>query len=111
RLICVAAGYEGDMKVIKRIVGRRVDGEAPRRSVLEALVHGQDDQLAGAGQAAVVQQTRQVRPRPRAVARVPAQNLLDSRSHCEFLSWAAGRLGATPVELLGHLHVVGTPED
>ena len=46
--------------MIMRIVGGRVDREAARRAVLEALVDRQDDQLAGAAQPALHQDAGEI---------------------------------------------------
>jgi hypothetical protein len=43
--------------------------------VLEALIDGEDDELAGAGERAVVQQARQVRERAGVLGRVPREDL------------------------------------
>ena len=72
----VAARRERQLEVVIRVVAGGVRGEAARRAVLEALVHGEDDELAGAGEAAVVQQARQVGFGAWVVALVPAQNFL-----------------------------------
>ena len=47
--------------------------------MLEALVHRQDDHAAGAAEAPLHQEARQVRLRPRAVAFVPGEDLADLR--------------------------------
>ena len=76
RGVRVAARLDAQLEVIARVVGRGVLGEAPRRSVLEALVDRQDHELARPAEAAVVQQPRQVRQRARVVGGVPGQDLL-----------------------------------
>ena len=43
----IAAAFDRQLEVVMRIVGRRIGRERARRSVLEALIDGQDDQFAG----------------------------------------------------------------
>src|SRR5207245_882697 len=65
--------------VVLGIVPRRVGRERSRRTVLEALVDRQDDQLAGAGEAAVHEQPVDVGERAGVVGGVPAEDLSDAR--------------------------------
>src|SRR5205814_4630447 len=81
RRVRVAAGLDGELEVVARIVRRRVDREAARRAVLDALVHRQDHELARAGQRAGGEQTREVRQRAGTVAAVPGQDLFYSLAH------------------------------
>ena len=81
RRIGVAAGLDGELEVIARVVRGWVDGEAARRTVLDALVDRQDDQPSAASQGAGVQQPREVRQRARVVAAVPGQDLSHSIVH------------------------------
>src|SRR5438309_7110946 len=81
RRVGVAAGRDGQLEVVTRIVRVRVHGEAAGRAVLDALVHRQDHEPAGAGERARVQQARQVRQRAGIVAAVPGQDLSHSFAH------------------------------
>ena len=81
RRVCVASGVDGELKVIARVVGGRIDGEAARRAMLEALVHGQDHEFAGARELAVVEHPRQVAAHAGVFGIVIAQNLSNSFGH------------------------------
>src|SRR5215472_11376763 len=81
RGVGVAARVDGELEVIGRIVARRIDGEAPRGAVLEALVHGQDDEPPRAGQTPMVHDAGQIGASARIVTVVPRENLLHARSH------------------------------
>jgi len=75
RGVGVAAGVDRELEVVARVVAGGVRREAARRAVLEALVHRQDHELAGAAQPAVVQQPGQVVEGPRVVRAVPGEDL------------------------------------
>jgi len=81
----VAAGVERQLEVIPRVVACGVRREAARRTVLEALVHGQDHELAGAGQAPAVHESVEVGERAGVPRGVTAQDLADSMRHAPFL--------------------------
>ena len=51
----IAARFDRELEVIKRIVSRGIWGEGARRPMLEALIDRQNHQLAGSRQPAVVQ--------------------------------------------------------
>ena len=51
RGVGVAAGVDGELEVVARVVAGGVGREAARRAVLEALVDRQDHHLARAGEA------------------------------------------------------------
>src|SRR5687768_7090381 len=63
--------------MIVRIVGRRVGREAARRAMLEPLVDRQDDQLAGAAEAALHQDAGEIRLGAGIVALVVGEDLLN----------------------------------
>src|SRR5208282_1331162 len=77
----VASRIDSELKVIARVVRRRIDREASRRAMLEALVHGQDYELAGARELAVVEHPRQVAAHACVFGIVVAQNLSNSLGH------------------------------
>src|SRR5712692_8344515 len=81
RGIGVTAGLDGQLEVIIRVIAGRVRREAAGRAVLEALVHRQDHELAGATEAAVVEQTGKVHASAGIIALVPAQDLTYTFSH------------------------------
>src|SRR5881392_2207772 len=54
------AGIERELEMIMRVIGRRVGAEAAHRAVREAMVDRQDDQLAGAAEPAMHQDTGEV---------------------------------------------------
>ena len=56
----VAAALDGQLDEVLRVEVGRVLGEGGRRRVLDALVDRQDRQVAGAAEAAVVEQRAQV---------------------------------------------------
>ena len=72
RGISIATRRQGQFKVIIGIVSRRVDRKAPGGTVLEALVHGQNYELAGSCQPAGIQYAREIRLSPWIVTFVPA---------------------------------------
>src|SRR5215471_13109260 len=74
RRIGVASSFDGEPKVVGRIVAGRVDGEASRGTVLEALVHGQDDEAAGAGQAPVIHDPGKIGAGASVVAVIPGED-------------------------------------
>ena len=83
-----AAGLDRQLEVIERVVARGVRGKAPRRAMLEALIHRQDHQPPGASERPRVQHTRQVRARTRVIAPVPAQDFLHPLRHrARLRSW------------------------
>ena len=81
RGVCVASRIDGELKVIARVVGGRIDGEASRRAMLEALVHGQNYEFASTRQLAVVEHPRQVAAHAGVFGIVIAKNLSNSLSH------------------------------
>src|SRR5450759_2805806 len=89
RRVGVAARVDGQLEVVARVVAGGVGREAARRAVLEALVDRQHDELAGAGEAPVVEHPVEVGERAGVVRRVPAQYLLDSI--CHLLASVGGR--------------------
>src|SRR5207244_10924122 len=54
RGVGVAPGCEGELEVIARVVRRRVEREAARRTVLETLIDRQNHETSGPGQAPVI---------------------------------------------------------
>ena len=74
---CRARVVEGELEMIVRVVARRVGREAPRRAVLEPLVHGQDHHFAGAAQLAVHQHAGKVGLGAGIVALVIVENFAD----------------------------------
>jgi hypothetical protein len=70
RRVCVAAGLDRHARVVLGVVARGVRREAARGAVLEALVDRQDDELAGAGERARVQEAAQVRAHARGLVLV-----------------------------------------
>src|SRR6266496_2637249 len=84
RSVRVAARVDRELEVVARIVAVRVRGERARGAVLEALVDGQDDELASARQATVREQARDVGERARAVGGIPRQDLLHAVGHFGF---------------------------
>src|SRR5439155_6240693 len=81
---------ERQLEVVPRIVRSRIGREGARGAMLEALVYGQDHELAAARQAPVVHEARQVGERARVVASVPAQDLSYSLAHGRKLSSEMG---------------------
>src|SRR4029077_18256402 len=79
-----AAGLDREAVVVQRIVRRGVHREAARRSVLEPLIDGEDDQAPGACQLTGVQQPGKVGQRAGVVAAVPAQDLSDALGYVTF---------------------------
>ena len=53
--IGITAGVNGKLEVVVGVVTRRIRRKAPGRPVLKALVNRQDDQLAGAAEAAMIE--------------------------------------------------------
>ncbi|EAU63618.1 hypothetical protein STIAU_6444 [Stigmatella aurantiaca DW4/3-1] len=80
RRVGAATRLDGELGVVVGIIPGHVGAEGARRTVLEALIHGQDDQLAGAGERAGVQQAGQVGEGARVVGWVPREDLLDAIS-------------------------------
>ena len=78
RGVGVEAGVERELEMVERIVGGRVGSERAVGAVLEALVDGQDDEFAGAGEFAGVHDARQVGERAGVVAAVPGEDFLDA---------------------------------
>src|SRR6202022_4746307 len=60
RRVCVASGVDRELEMIARIVRGRIDREASRRAVLEALVDRQDYELGGAPALARVEHARRI---------------------------------------------------
>src|SRR4029450_6454654 len=89
RRIGVTAGADGELEVVGRVVGGRVHREGARGPVLEALIDGEDDEAPRAGESTVVEEARQVGAGPGAVARVPAEDFLDSLLHGRRPFWLA----------------------
>ena len=81
RGIGVAAGVDGQLKMVVRVVAGGVWRKAAGRPVLKALVNRQDDQLAAAAEATVIEQAGDIRPRTGIVAIIPTQNFLDAFCH------------------------------
>ena len=79
--ISVAAGLDGQLEMVARIVRRRVHGKAACRTVLEPLIHRKHDKSACPGQTAVVQYPGQVGERAGIVAAVPTQDFAYSIVH------------------------------
>ena len=77
----VASRVDGELKVIARVVRRWIDREASRGPMLEALVHGQNDEFAGAGEFAVVEHPRQVVAHAAVIGIVVAENLTNALGH------------------------------
>src|SRR5712691_8177718 len=77
----VAGGLDRQLEVVPGIVARRIDREAPGRAVLEALVHRQNQALAGPLQRTVVQNARQVRLHAGVIRTVPTQDFSDAVRH------------------------------
>ena len=81
RRVGVAAGIDGQLKMIERTVSSWIGSKTPGRAMLEPLVYGQNHQLASPRQFSMAQQTGDIRSCSRVVAAVPAQDLLNSISH------------------------------
>ena len=78
RGVRVTAGFDGELDVIVGIVRGRIRRKRPGRSVLEALVDGKDDHLAGAAELAGVEQPSQIGEGAGIVGWVPGQNLTNA---------------------------------
>ena len=61
RRIGIASGLQSEIEMVARIVGRRIGFKAASRTMFESLVDRKDDELAGAGECAVIQQPGEVR--------------------------------------------------
>src|SRR5208282_6330823 len=81
RRVCVASGIDGELKVIARVIGGRIDREASRGAMLEALVHGQDYEFTCARELAMVEHPRQVAAHAGVFGIVIAKNLSNSLGH------------------------------
>src|SRR5688572_27211773 len=79
--IGVATGINGQLIMIERTVPSWIGGKAPGWTMLEALVHWQNDQLPRPRQFSMAQQTGDIGFCSRVIAAVPAQDLLNSISH------------------------------
>src|SRR5581483_1271724 len=101
----VAARVDREAEVIRGIIAGRVHREAPRGTVLEALVHRQDHQLAGAGETPGVEEPGDVGAGTGTVAAVPAADLLHARFDRLPPPFRSRTLST--IELVGHRHVVG----
>ncbi len=73
------AGGERKTEMVVRVVGGRVGGEGAGGAVLEALVHRQDHQLAGAAELALHEDAGEVGLGARVVALVVVEDRLDLR--------------------------------
>ena len=60
RSIGIAAGVNGELVVIEGVVAGGVLGKGTGRTMLEPLIHGQDDHLAGTREGAGLQHPTQV---------------------------------------------------
>src|SRR5262249_30585761 len=87
-------GFDRQLEVIVRIIGRRIDGEAARRTVLESLVDRQDHQPAAAAELAVHQDAGEIVLGAGIVALVPRQNLPDLRRHLHGAPLSASYAGS-----------------
>src|SRR6516225_684332 len=56
----VTSGLNRYLEVVVRVVACRVDGEAPRRTMLEALVDRQNHEFAGPGKVPMVEQASDI---------------------------------------------------
>ena len=81
RRVGVASRVERELEVIGGVIRRRIDGEAARRAVLEALVNRQDDELAGAGEAPRHHHPREVGKHAGVLAGIVTENFFDSLGH------------------------------
>src|SRR6185437_14230839 len=81
RRVGVASGVAGEREMIARIVGRRIWSEAPRRTVLEALVYGQDDEGYGAGESSVIDHSGKVAKYARVFRALETQNFPGTLGH------------------------------
>ncbi len=78
RRVGVATGVDRELKVVVGVVGVGVGGEAASGPVLETLIDGQNDELAGAGEPPRVEQARDLGERAGVVGAIVGQNLLDA---------------------------------
>src|SRR5207247_8187247 len=103
----VAARLDGQPEVIGGIVRVWIDGEAPRWAVLEALVYGQDDEPARAGEASVIHDAGEIGAGARVLAVVPGEDLFHARFHDRpsFLEWLPA------VEFFRRVVFVGTADE
>src|SRR5262249_33033022 len=81
RGVGVASRLDSQLEVIAGIVGGRVGREAAGRAVFKALVHGQDDELAGSPQPAMLEQAGEVGQGSGVVVAIPAEDLLYASVH------------------------------
>ena len=81
RGVRIATRFERELRVIVRIVAGRIGGETARGAVFEALIDGQDHELARTAQPAVAQQPHEVRLDPGILRFVPGKDFLDLRAH------------------------------
>ena len=86
RGVGIAARLDGQLDVVAGIVAGGVGCEAAGRAVLEALVHGQDHELAGARQATGVHDAGQVGLHARGFRAVPGQDFTHACSGHGFSS-------------------------
>src|SRR3954468_10594589 len=74
----VQTGVDRHLVMIMRVIAGGVGREAARRAMLEALVHREDDQLAGTTEAAFHQDAGQIALGTRGVALVVGEDLFDA---------------------------------
>ena len=89
----IAPRVNRQLKVVVRIVGRRVRSEGSRRAVLEALIDGENDDLARAGEDARVQKAGEVGAYADVIGTVPREDLLYAIG-CSHNSGSCWDLGA-----------------
>ena len=91
----ITDGVDGQLIVVMGVIAQRVLGEGPCRAVLEPLVHGQDDHLAGAGQLSGHQHPGQIAFHAGVLALIIGEDFLDGVGHLHRTAPGHGRM-ATP---------------
>lgn len=90
----VTARLQGQFEAITRIVAQLIRRELASRSVLEALVDGKDDHLAGSRQTAGAQELVQVSEDTDIVGAVSAKNFFHAVSHRLVSIWGIKERGS-----------------
>ncbi len=75
--VTVQPGIDGQLEMVVGIISGGIGSEAPPWSVLESLVHRQDDDFSCAGQAAMIEQAVKVRKHTRVLPSVSFEYRFD----------------------------------